>query len=548
MKDCKTAVSTSEQGAGIRSRIIIVLCRRSVVNQCLHLFPMNRNLSLKSIIILLTQLIFNTAISQTFPDNFNLIKNGSFEFGESYPYPNSYVLITDTSFVNNPYCWLRVNGTQSLIIEHNLPDKEQYSNGDRSNRGERYVPLQLAVNSSSGGVTMEKFIEDSSVIARAYMQTKLLTPLAAGTTYTFAMYVGAAKSKFATLGHNRNLMTNIGVHFSSYQLRDYGNIHRVNVAPQLRFTQWDIDGVDTFMYVKLSASYTSSGGEEYLTIGNFDFASQFNIAYVDTLYDQVSFYSHFEVYIDDVSLVADNSLPIVNPDLFDLGNDTLVCSGDPIIIGGGSGFFSYLWNNGETTQYITVSQTGEYWCTVDYGCGSYTDSILVTFPEEFPLPHLGEDTFNCSEYDLLLEIPLSVDAFANTKIRWSTGDTVSTIKVIDPGVYWVNVSTECFSFYDTIQLKGCRPKIIDEIPLPNAFTPNGDGRNDVFRIPYPKGQIVGVELRIFNRWGQTVYILRNVKDAWDGANCDMGVYFYSLKYLDNTGAVHFQKGEVTLIR
>lgn len=105
-----------------------------------------------------------------------------------------------------------------------------------------------------------------------------------------------------------------------------------------------------------------------------------------------------------------------------------------------------------------------------------------------------------------------------------------------------------FPNYDTIQIKGCRPKVIDEISLPNAFTPNGDGRNDVFRIPYPKGQIVGVELRIFNRWGQSVYILRNVKDSWDGANCDMGVYFYSLKYLDNTGAVHVQKGDVTLIR
>ena len=512
---------------------------------------MNWKLLVKSGTVLIYLFTSTYGISQTLPDNFNLVKNGSFEFGGGYPYPYSQVQISDTSFVDNNYCWLGVNAGPSLSIRYNLYKEDLYSNGDRSHKGDRYVPLILAGFPSGGGVPLTDIMRDTNMIRRRYMQTKLLTPLIAGKTYTFTMYVGAAKSKYSTLSHNRNLMTNIGVYFSPHQLRDYGNYHRVNVAPQLRFTQWDIDGLDTFQYVKLSGSYTASGGEEYMTIGNFDYASQFNIVYVDTTYDQsgnLMIYHDFPVYIDDVSLVADDSLPIINPDLFDLDNDTLVCSGVPIIIGGGSGFFSYLWNTGETTQYITVSQTGEYWCMVDYGCGNYTDSILVTFPEYFPLPHLGEDTFNCSEYDLLLEIPLSVDAFANTKIRWSTGDTVSTIKVIDPGVYWVNVSNECFSYYDTIQIKGCRPKVIHEIALPNAFTPNGDGRNDVFRIPYPKGQIVGVVLRIFNRWGQTVYILRNVKDAWDGANCDMGVYFYSLKYLDNTGAVHFQKGEVTLIR
>jgi len=512
---------------------------------------MNWKLLVKSGTVLIYLFISTYGISQTLPDNFNLVKNGSFEFGESYPYPYSQILVSDTSFANSNYCWLGVNGVPLLFIKHNIRDIELHSNGERSNRGHRYVPLRLAGFPSGGGVPMTDFLHDSNMIRRDYMQTKLLTPLIAGKTYTFNIYVGAAKSKFSTLGNNRNLMTNIGVYFSTNQLRDYGNLHRVNVAPQLRFTQWDIGGLDTFQYVKLTASYTASGGEEYMTIGNFDYASQFNIVYVDTTYDQsgnLMIYQDFPAYIDDVSLVADNNVPIVNPDLFDLGNDTLLCSDDPFMVDGGSGFFSYLWSTGETTQSITVSQSGKYWCTVDYGCGNYTDSILVTFPEEFPVPNLGEDTFNCSEYDLLLEVPLRVDSFANTNIRWSTGDTISTIKVIDPGVYWVNVSNECFSYYDTIQIKGCRPKVIEEVSLPNAFTPNGDGRNDVFRIPYPKGQIVGVELRIFNRWGQTVYILRNVKDAWDGVNCDMGVYFYSLKYLDNTGAVHFQKGEVTLIR
>src|SRR5690606_38374049 len=155
-------------------------------------------------------------ISQTFPDNFNLIKNGSFEFGESYPYPYSQILVSDTSFANNPYCWLGANGVSMLFIKHNIPQIDQYSNGDRSNRGDRYVPLRLAGFPSGGGVPMTDFLRDSNMIRRDYVQTKLLTPLIAGKTYTFNMYVGAAKSKFSTLGHNRNFMTNIGVYFSPH--------------------------------------------------------------------------------------------------------------------------------------------------------------------------------------------------------------------------------------------------------------------------------------------------------------------------------------------
>jgi gliding motility-associated-like protein len=88
--------------------------------------------------------------------------------------------------------------------------------------------------------------------------------------------------------------------------------------------------------------------------------------------------------------------------------------------------------------------------------------------------------------------------------------------------------------------------------IPTGFTPNGDGKNDIFRATFLKFQRL-VEFRIFNRWGQQVFMTSNKDEGWDGklngVPQDMGTYFYQIivsrpGYGDNT----VYKGEVTLIR
>ncbi|HEX4886690.1 MAG TPA: gliding motility-associated C-terminal domain-containing protein [Luteibaculaceae bacterium] len=68
-----------------------------------------------------------------------------------------------------------------------------------------------------------------------------------------------------------------------------------------------------------------------------------------------------------------------------------------------------------------------------------------------------------------------------------------------------------------------------EYRLPNVFTPNGDGVNDVF-TPFPYNGVTGIELQIFNRWGKMVFQTTNPDILWDGrvegANASDGVYFY----------------------
>ena len=105
---------------------------------------------------------------------------------------------------------------------------------------------------------------------------------------------------------------------------------------------------------------------------------------------------------------------------------------------------------------------------------------------------------------------------------------------------------------------GCKASdqyIIDAQPccivtFPNAFTPNGDGHNDIFR-PITAGNHTIHVFRIVNRWGQTVYESVNERAAWDGTlggvPQDIGVYYYYLKY-DCGGKTMEEKGDVNLIR
>lgn len=86
--------------------------------------------------------------------------------------------------------------------------------------------------------------------------------------------------------------------------------------------------------------------------------------------------------------------------------------------------------------------------------------------------------------------------------------------------------------------------------VPNAFTPNGDGNNDVFMV-FGEG-IRSVDLKVFNRWGEKVYESNNQFDGWDGTykgaiqNTNVFVYEVTATYLD--GKKMDKKGTVTLVR
>ncbi len=88
------------------------------------------------------------------------------------------------------------------------------------------------------------------------------------------------------------------------------------------------------------------------------------------------------------------------------------------------------------------------------------------------------------------------------------------------------------------------------VSFPTLFTPNGDGKNDVFRPITPGNHAIHI-FRVANRWGQTVFETSNERYGWDGTfngiPQDIGTYFYYISY-DCNGKTIEEKGDVTLAR
>ena len=88
--------------------------------------------------------------------------------------------------------------------------------------------------------------------------------------------------------------------------------------------------------------------------------------------------------------------------------------------------------------------------------------------------------------------------------------------------------------------------------VPNAFTPNGDGKNDVFKIENARYDKL-VDFSIYNRWGQQVYHNNyDINQGWDGTfhgvQQDLGTYNYNIIVTDPMGNTKQFKGTVILVR
>jgi len=90
----------------------------------------------------------------------------------------------------------------------------------------------------------------------------------------------------------------------------------------------------------------------------------------------------------------------------------------------------------------------------------------------------------------------------------------------------------------------------DDLFFPNFFTPNGDGKNDVYRVF--GSQINRLELKIFNQWGAVVFETKDVARGWDGSfngkQQPVGVYVYTAIIVLQNGRTIQSKGSISLIR
>jgi gliding motility-associated-like protein len=185
----------------------------------------------------------------------------------------------------------------------------------------------------------------------------------------------------------------------------------------------------------------------------------------------------------------------------------------------------------------------------------------------FAVPGRNNTSFTAREEGWLYTV-ISVDSFAITSIPFHLQPMVPGNKIVynwydgsqqiatDQSVTVVPKETTWYTVYVDL----CTGLILKDSvlvvvrgPIPNAFTPNGDGLNDKFKIlGIPGENITEYNFRIFNRWGQIVFETNNIDHAWDGTSkgemCPAGVYVWEIFYRDSKKTKVTNKGTVMLLR
>ena len=223
----------------------------------------------------------------------------------------------------------------------------------------------------------------------------------------------------------------------------------------------------------------------------------------------------------------------------------------------------FEWNI-DNAIYTTLNATHQF-----SGSGNYPVSLTITTLHNcvaeairnvsitvFPLPQ-AIYSVNPENAPLFNSEVTFADGSANA-VSWlwdfGDGDTSSLQNVshfyADPGKYNAKL-------YVT-NVAGCidssaREIFITPFYIPNAFTPNGDGRNETFFDPGYATNVQDLSMNIYNRWGQLVYTSDNLSTTWDGTDskgnlAPQGVYIYALKVTTYSGKHYDYTGSVTLLR
>ncbi|TCC96721.1 gliding motility-associated C-terminal domain-containing protein [Pedobacter psychroterrae] len=237
--------------------------------------------------------------------------------------------------------------------------------------------------------------------------------------------------------------------------------------------------------------------------------------------------------------VADMDIPVITR-----SNNKSLCFGEtvnlsiPVVNGA-----TYKWNSGETTAAIDVKKTGNYRVEVKMGtCGVVSEYVNVTVADEIVLDKVPDVKICVLRQD---QVKLTAaDGYAFYTWNGLRGtDTVFTVS--QPGQYTLEIE----------DLNGCKANTVYVVlsycavlAPPNAFSPNGDGTNDLWVVEGleadPDATII-----VYNRFGVQVFSTKGSKPVWDGRSHNVevpaGVYYYVVTSKNVSKPL---KGAISVIR
>jgi gliding motility-associated-like protein len=231
-----------------------------------------------------------------------------------------------------------------------------------------------------------------------------------------------------------------------------------------------------------------------------------------------------------------------------LSGDTLLCAEELSLLSVNGDNQAVQWSTGETTTSIEVN-AGTYFVftTIANGCN---DTLNIEVNNAEPTAAISPS----GAITVLVNTPLALSDSSLTpnftsieSYIWDfdgneeSGPSIS-ISFSDTG--WVNLIYTITNDAGCIDTLTTDILVIADVIVPNVFTPNGDGKNDLFVIQNLEA-FENAALRIYTRWGRLVYASENYINSWDGAGATDGTYFY---VLDIPMLEKKYEGTVTILR
>jgi gliding motility-associated-like protein len=150
--------------------------------------------------------------------------------------------------------------------------------------------------------------------------------------------------------------------------------------------------------------------------------------------------------------------------------------------------------------------------------------ISIIYPQELSIVPTNNEIVICRGETATLTTT-AIGGEGSYSYAWNTSENEKIIQVSPNNntSYFVTVTDSCGNAID----EEIKVYVICEVEIPNVFTPDGDGKNDVFQIGNLEDH-PGSDLKIYDRWGKLIFKSRNYDNNWDGNILPEGTYYYIL--------------------
>jgi gliding motility-associated-like protein len=475
----------------------------------------------------------------------NLLQNGSFEsflHCPGYTYDNDFNVIDYWRF-----------GTYTNMSEANY--YHNFTCPADVNLLMRYIPPALPLPQGAGFVAIQQSVYrktgfKETDIAKTYITQCLQKGLKAGEQYTLSFSAGRFQSQDDPDFKFRTEPFTVAIFgHSDCNAVPFGEKNVKSNGCPSNYNGWILLGAATVRskgnWVQNRISFSAPPGINVVAIG-----PDCSLLNPETeLPDSTTRSDYYMYYLDDLHLLPAKEYPfsyIETPGGDPCMLDSLLTA--PVLVNA-----TYQWYK-DSIAIIGATQKNYY---VPKNAPGYynvrlknTDTCFVSEPLFVDLNSVSElslpaDTAFCKGETLIL-----MPSGNNVTYNWN-GSFGAEVKISKPGIYEIKaINTNGCTKTFTVNVHEVDCSNNAAVQMPNAFTPNGDGKNDVFRIP--ANSLISLnEFAVYDRWGKKIFSTKNKSRGWNGNDGDKinppGTYVYFIKGAVNNKMIEV-KGTVTLIR